>query len=288
MVLPALKSGIRQMWMNKHMVLVFYAVNLISALLLTLPVWALLDRFAGQRLMGADFLVEFFMYNRSAIPTVGSLSAVVVMCYWFVSLFLSGGALSVFAIGVKYTPVLFWGSAARYSGRFFRLFLWCLPVAAVFLCLPLIEKGFVRLFFGEDPYQYVTYWGGWIRLGLRHMCILFVLMILDYARIHVVLTDERKVRRSVWRGITFTFDNFKQTFGLAFLFFVSGVVVLLVYHLLSRLLSDPNIAFVITLVVFQQLYMMFRMMLRLSLYAGQMSLYRTHTPEDPGQPLGQL
>ena len=270
------------MWSNKRMVLVFYITNLIFGLVLMLPFRDALDNFVGRSLMGAelagrfnmDFLFDFLKHNNNITSISQGMILIVPVIYWLLFLFLSGGAFVVFASGDKYSSSVFWGGAAKYFGRFFRLVLWSIPVIAILFCLQFIETGFQRIFFGNDPYQYVNYWGGWIKFGLRAISILLIGLVLDYARIHVILNDERKMRISLWHGIKFAFANIKQTFSLTSILFLVGVVTLVIYNPIANSLSAPNVFVILLLFILQQIYMFFRMMLRLTLFPSQIHLYK--------------
>jgi hypothetical protein len=282
MILNSLKSGFAQVRTNKRLVVVFYLANLLFGLLLMLPLRSILAEFVGDSVMGSklgglldmDFLFEFIKHKGEAASAFGGLILIVPAVYWLFTLFLSGGAFAVFASGEKYNPTMFWGSAAKYFGRFIRLALWSIPVFAILFCVQFLETGIQRLTFGSDPYQNITYWGSWIKLGLRSISILLFGLILDYARIHVVLTDERRMRTSLLQGIKFAFGNFLQTFGLALLLLIIGAVALVIYNPIADSLSAPNALIVFMLFVWQQVYMIFRTMLRLTLYSSQMQLYR--------------
>jgi hypothetical protein len=145
-------------------------------------------------------------------------------------------------------------------------------------CLQYLETGVQRLIFGSDPYQNVTYWGGWIQIGLRQIGFLLSFMILDYARIHAVLADERKMRTSLLQGLKFVFGNFPYTFGLALLLIV-GAVALMIYHPIANSLAASNALIVFMLFAWQQIYMLFRTLLRLTTYASQLHLYRQRAAE---------
>ncbi|NIR47656.1 hypothetical protein GWO43_06190 [candidate division KSB1 bacterium] len=282
MILSSIKTGVAQMWANKRMVVIFFVVNFLFGLLLMLPLRASLSNFVGRSLMGAelagrldmDFLFEFL--NETNITSIlTSMFVVVPVFYWLISLFLSGGAFAVFTRGETYSARIFWGNAANYFGRFFRLTLWSLPILAILLSLHYIGSLVQRIIFGGDPYQYVTYWSSWIKFGLRLIGILLFGLIFDYARIYTVLTDERKMRVSLWQGIRFAFGNFGKTVSLSLLLFVVGVVVLVIYNPIANSLAAPNVFVIVLLFLVQQLYMFFRMMLRLTLYASETYLYQT-------------
>jgi len=287
MILHSLKSGFAQVRANKRMVAVFYLANLCFGLLLLLPLRSILKSFAGNSQMAAklggpldmDFLIEFFKYTDGVVPAFMGLILIVPAANWLFTLLLSGGAFATFAGGEKYNAAFFWGNSAKYFGRFVRLTLWSLPVFAVLFCLQYLETGVQRLIFGSDPYQNLTYWGGWIKIGLRQIGFLLFAMILDYARIHAVLTDERKMRTSLLQGLKFVFGNFLYTFGLALLLLLVGAVALVIYNPIANSLAAPNALIVIMLFVWQQVYMVFRTLLRLTTYASQLDLYHQRAGE---------
>jgi hypothetical protein len=287
MILNSLKSGFAEVRANKRMVVVFYLANLFFGLLLLLPLRAILHNFVDNSQMGAklggpldmDFLFEFFKHNGEVIPAFMGLVLIVPAANWLFTLFLSGGAFATFSSDEKYNAAFFWGNSAKYFGRFIRLTLWGLPVFAVLFCLQFLETGVQRLIFGSDPYQNISYWGGWIKIGLRQIGFLLSFMILDYARMHAVLNDERKMRTSLLQGLKFAFGNFLYTFGLAFLLLVIGGIALVIYNPIANRLAAPNALIVIMLFVWQQIYMLFRTLLRLTAYASQLDLYRQRAAE---------
>lgn len=282
MILHSLKFGFAQVRANKRMVAVFYLANLGFGLLLMLPLRSILKSFVGNSQMGAklggpldmDFLIEFLKHTDGVVPAFMGLILIVPAANWLFTLFLSGGAFAVFAGGEKYNAAFFWGNSAKYFGRFVRLTLWSLPVFAILFCLQFIETGVQRLIFGSDPYQNITYWGDWIKVGLRQIGILLFVMVLDYARIHAVLNDERKMRTSLLQGLKFVFGNFLYAFGLAFLLLIVGAAALVVYDPIANSLAAPNALIVIMLFAWQQIYMFFRTLLRLTTYASQLDLYQ--------------
>ncbi len=291
----SLKSGFAQMWTNKSMVFIFFLTNFMFGLLLMLPGRAVLSGFAAQTLMGQklagrfsfDFLFEFIRENGTIFDVYTVLFMVVPAVYWFFGLFLSGGAFAIFKSGEKFRAGHFWWNCGKYFGRFARLLLWGLPVLGVLLLLQFIWVGLERLIWGGDPYEYITYWGAWVKFGLRTVSILLFGLVLDYSRIYTVITDENRMRISLWRGIKFAFANLGQTFGLALTLFLTGIVVLVLYNPIADSLSMPNGFVIFTLFLVQQLYMFWRMMLRLTLYSSQMHLYR-RIPEDATLPTATL
>lgn len=282
MVFKCIGSGISQVWANKRLLLPFYLANLFCGLLVMLPFARVLDDFVWKsgvkqkigEAMDYDFVFELLHYSDSGLAAVKGMIPVVPIFYLLVTLFLSGGALVIFAARGKYTPAAFWGGAAAYFGRFIRLTLMGLPVLAALFCLRYLETLVQWVIFGSDPYEYIIYWGAWIKMGLGYFGLVLFGLIYDYARIHMVLTDNRKARKSLWHGVKFAARNLKKTITLALILFVSGWVILIAYNIFSNILTAPSWVVLVLLVVWQQLYIISRMTLRLTVYSSEMILYR--------------
>ncbi|MBI4809898.1 MAG: hypothetical protein HY800_00290 [Ignavibacteriales bacterium] len=281
-MIKSLKSGFVAAWRNKRMIFVYYLVNLLLGLMIVLPFRMIISDFVGNTLMGEklagrldmDFLFEFIIKSSGGIDALKGSLLIIPLLYWLCGLFLSGGAYSIFISGERYSAAMFWGYSARYFGRFLRLFMWSIPAFIILYGFQFIEIAIVRIFWGKDPYQYITFWGTWIRGGLGYIGILIYYLILDYARIYVLSSNEHRMRKALWFGIRFTFRNFFKTFSLTFILFIIGITVLLIYNPLADALHAPSAVVVIILLLVQQLYILIKMLLRLTLYAGQSSLFK--------------
>ncbi len=282
MIISSLKHGFAQMLAHKRMVLVFYLANLFFGVILLLPFRAMLVHYLGDSAMGAklagpldmDFLFEFLFNNENVVATQMGMLMIVPGLYWLFGLFLSGGALAVFASQDRYTPSQFWSGAATYFGKFVRLALFSVPVLLVLFFVQYLELGVQRLVWGKGPYGNISYWGGWTRIGITSLCMILFGAIFDYARIHVVLNDENKMRVSIWEGVRFTLRNFFSTFGLALTMFLAGALLLALYNPLADSFSAANGLIIFLLFLVQQAYMFCRMALKLALYAGEVYLYQ--------------
>jgi hypothetical protein len=280
MVIDCLKSGFYKAWRQKRMIFLFYVFNLFFAYLLFAPVFFRLKAFIGDSMMSEvlagkmdmGFFFEFLHYKGDGLFAHVLIPIVV---YLFISLFLSGGALTVFASHNNRTlQHAFWGGGARYFARFVRLFFWSLIILIAFLFVPwglftLIQKAV----WGGDPSQVVTVWGFLIKLFVTIILLLVYAMIVDYARIRTVLNDEKKMRIMVYQSLAFVFTNFAKTFSLSILLFLIGLLWLILYNLISGFLAAPDALVITLLVSAQQIYMLVRMYLKLGRYAAEMDLY---------------
>lgn len=299
MLRTSLKTGLEQLHANWRMVLVYYLSSLVFGLILTLPMWTSLRQFVGASEMGAllagrldwDFVIEFLHNNPSLLPTLQRLLALMFLLHTLWSLFLSGGAFAVFAAGRKYEPAAFWSGAAKYFGRFLRLAAWSLLPAFALLLLLFLPGLLKRVIFGSDPYENAGYWMGWVTVGWSYVCLLFFKLVFDYARIHVVMAEDRQMRFALAEGLRFALRNFARAFALSLLFFCAGLLVLAIYNPLANSLAAPSALVIFLLFVLQQAYLFWRKALGLALCASQVQLYRelqraAHEEPQPANELG--
>ena len=271
------------MWSTKRLVLVLYLASVLAGLSVALPLRKVLMGFAGSSLMGSelvhgvtvDFLAELTTANLSAAPALVGMLVFGSIASWLLSLFLPGGALTILAGDGRYRADEFWGAAAKFFGRFLRLTLWSTLLLAALSLLPLSIRWTEGLVFGPDPYQYVSYWGTWLRAGTTLIALFFFRICFDYARVHAVVTDEKKTRRSVWQGVRFAVRNPIRTVGLAVSIVVLGAAALLAYLPISSALDGSTMSLVVTAIVAQQLYILWRVAMRVTRYGSQIALYKT-------------
>ena len=284
MILASLKTGFSQMFRTKRMLFIYYGINLVFGLIVMLPARALVKSIAGSTLTGGrlagnldiEFILELIIQQHGAVAELFGLVAGAAILYLLVELFLSGGAFSVFAAGGSWDAGAFWSGSARHFGRFCRLALWYIPV---FVLLYLIQY-LIRI----ETSEAAIFWSRAIRVAIGYIALIISYMIFDYARILVVLTDEHAMRKAIWRGIKFTFRRFFRTFTLALAVFILGLALLFVYNPIADALHAPTVFAVLLMFLLQQIYMLIRMALKLTLYSGQTALYEKLRPAPEPHP----
>jgi hypothetical protein len=282
MIFGSLMIGLRRAWAAKRMLFIYYFANLICGVILAAPLRSLLREEISQTMLGEalggrfdmNFFADFIANFKDFGATWSGLVMILPIFYLLSNLFLSGGALSVFATGEKYSTALFWSGSARYFGRFLRLWLMAVPIFVVFFLCVLQEKSVTRLIFGADPYQYVTYWAGWVQTGLFALAAMLSHVYFDYVRIYTVINDETRMNRAWLAGLKFMFGNLGRAFLLAFWMALIGIVVMAIYNLLANQLVAANALVVLMLFLAQQVYIFFRMYMKLTAFAAQTALYQ--------------
>lgn len=293
MVFSCLKKGFTLLLSNKRMLLSFYLVNLLFAMMLMIPFRSGLASFLGNSkaaiglASGLDFplIREFFQENEAMLPAMILLFAVMAILYWLANLFLSGGAFSVFALRDSYNSESFWSGCGRFFGRFFRLALMFVPLTTILLLSDALLGAVPKLFYGDDIPGSVAYWMSGVRVFWRGFLLVVAFVVFDYSRIYMVLTNSPKARTALKRGAGFVLSNFRRTITLGFAFYLLSVLLILGYAPIADALNAPSTLIVILLVLLHQLYMLVRMSFRLALYGSETEMYRRLGGETtPAQP----
>ncbi len=282
-------NGVQQVFRSKRMIGLFYLANLVTGLLVMFPFKGMLSDFAGNSLMGRnlgdgvnfDILFDFTANNSGGGQMLSGLILLTAISYWMIMLFFSGGAISTLMSGESYNRTTFWGNSAKYFGRFFRLWLLSIPVLLVFYLLQMIVPLIVRIAFGSDPYEYVKMYSNGIRLGIGYIAIICYYLVFDYARMFVIRNDATKMRIALFRSLKFTFSHCGQTFVIGLFFFLLGIASLFLYNVLGSGLSSASVFAVLLLVVLQQLYILFKAVVKLSLYSSESLVFSQLAPPEP-------
>jgi hypothetical protein len=111
-----------------------------------------------------------------------------------------------------------------------------------------------------------------------------VLMVYDYARIDVVLTDGASMRKSAWRGLRFVYRRLGRTIKLQLALILIFVALVGLYLAVSAVIGTHSALTLAVTVVWQQLFVLQRMGLRVFGFASESALYRELNPEGGGIP----
>jgi hypothetical protein len=286
MLTSIIAKGFRSAAGNFRLVFFYYLMNLVCALITIYPFSLTLSDFGGNSLLsrnltsGPDltFIAEFLHNDPSSLTMMGGLLLLSAILSMFLLLVLAGGSISYFRNGGEFSSYEFWGDGYRFTGRFLRIFLWSLPILALAIASQFLEKLFVLIFWGSDPYSNIRFYGGFVRIAIGGFGLFLYNQIVDYARIDCVVNDERSARRSVIRGLKFFFRNFFSATLLGMTFTLAGFLVLAVYLKATGGLSDVRGITLVVAVILQQLYMFVRAMLRVGLISGQVEYEEKKQP----------
>jgi len=105
----------------------------------------------------------------------------------------------------------------------------------------------------------------------------FVNMVADYARIATYRENRRSMVFAMIKGVGFVLGHLGRTTTLYYGLGALGLFALCVYHWLAPGASQSTASGIVLAFVFGQLFLIFKLVLRLSFYASQLALYDADT-----------
>lgn len=270
------------------MVLILYIVNLLAAIPLAMAWRSVLQSGFGasmdssELMDGLDFSVlqDFMKFHGDELSAVTRQISWVMIVYMLVNTFLAGGILSAIQESrKKFSGSAFFAGCGTYFFRFFRLFLifgvLLFIIAAILSALLAILSAALT----ENSTSEITVFVITVVLAvLSVLPLMVILTIADYAKISVVVNDERSMFRTAWRSMKFVFRYFFKTFGLEVLMVLVPIVLFGLYLWLDYSIGMTTSLTILVMLIIQQLFMASRAWTKVFFFAGEMSLYQGLRP----------
>jgi hypothetical protein len=193
--------------------------------------------------------------------------------------FLMGGLLDRFARPAeKAVRARFAQAGGLYFFRFVRLAM----ISGVLYFLVFLLHGWIFRWLERATRDVTSEWVVlWSSLGvylLTAFLLTLVNMSFTYAKIATVVENRKVMLLAALRGIGFVFSFPGKTFGLYYgLIGVSGVLVIL-YALVAPGAGQTNLLTIALAFMAGQIYLVAKLVVRLTLYAGQTHLFKIHAP----------
>jgi hypothetical protein len=221
-----------------------------------------------------DWLFEFvYRSGDAASTTFGPVVLALGAGYLLLATFLSGGAIAHFASGAeRYDAGAFWGACGRNFGRLLRL----LVYSAIFYAIVLMVNSALAALGGhiwaESMEERPVAIYGWARAALTLLLLLYVNMVMDYARVRLVVDDSRQPLRAALGSFGFVARNFAATAGAFAIVFAVFAALMGTGHVLVRALPWALV------IVVQQAFVFGRVLLKLLFYASETQVYAALRP----------
>lgn len=262
--------------------LILYAVNLVLSVILALEFRAALlhsfdDSMAQQLLMnGFDFTTfqDFMTVHGDALTAIFSGVVWSSLFYLILNVFLAGGILGYFrGPGGSSTVQTFFSDSVRFFSRFLRLFLLFFLVTIVVLVLAFVILGIILEGATGNADSEVTVFVWNIGAGVILLVIFGTLLLMnDFAKVNILHTDTRSIVQTAARAAGFVMKSFPSVFGLGVLIaFLLALATGMYWWLGSEIGMNSGIA-VLVMVVIQQVYVLFRLWMRIFLYGAEVEL----------------
>ena len=303
-----LEQGWKLLRLHKKAVIYFYLANLFVASLLLLPFMQVFEDSLGpglyrQKLVGdldydwyglfqdrvTGFASTFAPWVLGAGPFARNLEMMLDATltelpwailslgalYLLLTSFLLAAAVSSFALDPQGTSLRqFFRNGGMFFGRFFRLAVLAV-LAFWFVASWLVEPL-------SDLAEFLTnraltdrgafYWNlarYLIVLGV----FLFLNMLFDYAKIKTAIEDRTSVLLAFISALRFCVTYFVGAFGFYLLITALGLAWVLLYTGIEGLLPQQSWGTILLALIWQQLFLMGRLTVKLLFYSGQMQFY---------------
>ena len=287
-ILQTWSSGFRRGLAEPKMVVLLYVLNFLLAVPLALACRAVLSDGLGSSMapsnlmQGLDFTVwqDFSnIHGEELSAVIGELSWVLLLSM-LLSTFLSGGILSELRAERKnFSASSFFAGCGTFFFRFFRLFLFfglLLFVTAVVLMG--ILGAAVGALTENATSEITAVWVQVIAAVIFFVPVALIMMIADYAKVSVVVNDDRSMVKTAWRAAKFVFGRLLRTFGLEVLMLLVPLVLFAVYLMLDLAIGMTTGTTIIVMFVIQQLFLLSRALTKVFFLAGELAFYRSLQP----------
>jgi hypothetical protein len=287
-ILRSFMTALQRASSEPKMVLVLYLLNVLFAIPLAMAWRSVLDLGLGRSMdsshlmQGLDFQVlqDFMNLHRDGLSVILAQMSWAVFAFMLVNTFLAGGILSALqAPGVKFSASNFFGGCARYFGRFLRLFIVFVILLVIVGLLMMVICAFVVQALGQNAASEITYL--WVMIAavvLFLLPMMLIVMIADYAKVSVVLSDERSMLKSAGRSAQFVFRHLFGTCGLGLLMLLIPIALVAVYLVLDLSIGMATNVTIVLMFIIQQIFMISRSWTKVFFFSGELEFYQMLQP----------
>ena len=287
-ILQSWISGFRRSLAEPKMAMLLYAINLLVAIPLAMACRAVLSAGLGSSMAPSNLMngLDYTVWQDFSNIHGPELSAVIGESFWVILLsmllntFLSGGILSELRVGrEKLSASSFFGGCGTYFLRFFRLFLIFGVTFFVIAILLIGVLGAAQDALTENATSEIT--EIWVRIVgavVFIVPVILILMIADYAKLSVVLNDDRSMVKTAWRATKFVFGRLLRTFGLEVLMLLVPLLLFAIYLKLDLTIGMTTGTTILVMFIIQQLFLLSRAWTKVFFFAGELALYQNLQP----------
>lgn len=306
----ALQKGLAHVIDNYKAIAIIYGVNFFTALIVAVPFYRHLSAHLGHAGVRHDLMQGFnydwwltFKLNAQDLEStfrpslsggfgalfdniellltgqIGNLGGFIItlaFAYLILAAFLNGGVIGLMADEKRtFSVSRFFSLSGFYFHHFFALALTNVLVSF------LIYFGLRSLVFNMIDQITKTWLSApaiWFVNLIGFLVILFVVifvnMIFDYAKFHLVSEKKESSWLCIWLALKFIIRRIPMTGGLYMVLSLVSTVLLLVFGSLLELVEPRQFILILVAFLVQQLYITFKIGLRLLFYGSQFALYQ--------------
>lgn len=288
-IFTAYKNGLSAAWKEKKMLLWLYGFNLLFAYLITLPLSMMLSN-ALDKTTAADKILQVFDFTIFTTimevfgkgVNLGRTIITIGILYLIVNIFFAGGILKIFIEEKKFKLIDFLTGCVEYFNRFLRLFL----ISVLFLILALLMYLLISKLFGfltdNSTTEHLPVILFILKMFLIGALLAIVNMLFDYAKIMTVVNDYYGMFKIVKQAMMFVMMSLRKTVGLYFSYLFTAIILIIIYLFIESFISVTDWLTILIFFLWTQIFMVTRIWIRMSFFAGQYSFYRFSNTAMPG------
>ncbi len=292
-------QGIKKATSEGKLVWLLWLVNVLFASLIYFQFSDYLNQVLSRSAAAENFLKTFDMntffellaHNGEKLNAIVSLAILLLIGYIFVSVFLNGGILFTLIHPRKtderrrLAPLFFEGGG-KFFGRFVRLLIYSLTlwlgIIVVILILNMILKPITKGSTNEVLIFYLIL----IQVIIAFLLVFLVKMIVEYARIKIVIEDTRKVFRLLFQAVGFVFRKLGSSLAIYYLFVLTMAAVFVLYWLVQKAVNTHTLLPILFAFIIGQIFILSRGWVKVGLQASQMNFFQSAgPPQKTGEPV---
>ncbi|MFA7288895.1 MAG: hypothetical protein WC055_08435 [Melioribacteraceae bacterium] len=279
--------GVRIVFHNSKFVILLWAINAISAVVLTVPIYQLLIDSLGQSLYSDKLAVDFDLMWFAQFQNIYKIHIeqiplniyFVVGIYTLIQTFFLGGLISVFHQPQKNHMVDFFFGGVKYFYRFVKIL-----VATLFLYVAaFIINDFAGDLIGWTYSNSESVMGDFVIRSLRYILLIFFIgvisIIADYSKVSLGVKDSNTVFKEIYSAILFIKKNFFKVFAIFLIIAILGALGAVFYNLLNRFIPRTPYYYLVITFILQQMLIIFRLYIRMLFCATEVSLFKDLSAE---------
>lgn len=277
-IISAYIQGLFNSLSKFKILLLLYGCNLLFGLVIALPLHSVLGDSIGHSIEIQKIIEGFdntvftdFMNEHGQLlqPLLSQFQWLTVL-YMVLFVFLNGGIIHILNGRIGFGE-----GCAKYFWRFFRLsllflLLHLLTAMVIFGILLLIVRNGFDLFGSEIP----IYWSIVVGFIVYFIAASIVSALSDYAKIRIVVNEQRSAIQAMLHSFGTVFQNFRKTYGLYLLNIAIIGLLYLIYWTLHSNVSTSNFFLIVFMLIVQQFLMLLRLCAKMVNLASAMEVYR--------------
>jgi hypothetical protein len=273
--------GIRSVFHNTKFVVIMWAINAGSALVLTVPIYNILHDNLSNSLISNhlaqsfDYMwyIQFRNLYNVQLDQIPLNIYFVVGIYALTQTFFLGGLISIFNIPEKNHMVDFFYGGVKYFMRFTKVLLFSLFFFFAAFKINDYSGELITLIFKNS--ENVT--ADFILKALRYILLVFIIgmvtMVSDYSKVSLAVGDKTNIWRECFNAIRFIKNNFNKVFITFLIVAIIGALGAVVYNIIGKFIPRTPFYFLFLTFILQQMLIIFRLLVRMLFYSTQVTLF---------------